>query len=190
MLQLSNIQNLKFRGQLLDSCVLFLNILMQNDGKTYIVELYPYLSKEAKNDDWRHNHLRHEVYCLGEKDDVIQEPLDLNPDDVIPLGAISVQDTIIKVVSENDEIEMPIATNQPVYVQAEKGSSIIFFATEQSSFLVNKPIKVPEWRLLKDITIETPGQIENPLSYTDAIIKVKEALITQGIVTETDIMEV
>ena len=53
---------LKFRGQKLTELVIFLNAVQHCNGKDIIVELYPYLSEEARKDDTARNHLRHEVF--------------------------------------------------------------------------------------------------------------------------------
>lgn len=63
------LNKLKFRGQELTELVIFLNAVQYCNGKDIIVELYPYLSEEARKDDATRNHLRHEVFYLNVREE-------------------------------------------------------------------------------------------------------------------------
>jgi hypothetical protein len=69
MLQI-NSNKLKFRGQQLNTILLFLNTTQHCNGKDLIIEFYPYLSVDARKDDTARNHLRHELFYLSTRQEL------------------------------------------------------------------------------------------------------------------------
>jgi len=134
-----NSSKMKFRGQNLTELVIFLNAVQYCNGKDIIIELYPYLSKEARKDDSFRNHLRHEIFYLERR--IESQSIFMNAEQTQVKTDANGQPIVLDVLVEEWQLLED--------VKIETEGHIAFFAQANVWEIINK--KVTDYLVSLDI---------------------------------------
>jgi len=177
MLKLINVRAL-IKGHELNTIVLFLEPVFMVNGKDVKIIPYPYMSRQAWQDQPQVNHFRHETKLLGTFTETQLLPVEIKKGEKVMQGDIII--TGASVLVDDEVVAIP------------DNSAIENEFTTESDCSVSRPTEVEVQRFvdLEDIIVKTAGHIQEPLSYEDIKIKVVEFLTTNRICTLSDISEV